>query len=128
VSAPRRPTGRAGLGWSGEALAARHLERAGYAIVDRRWRCAAGEIDLVARDGDTLVIVEVRTRRGDQRGAAVESITPAKAARLARLMALYLAAHPDLGEPACRIDVVAIQLDGAGRLQAIEHVISAVEG
>lgn len=128
MSAPRRPAGRAGLGWTGEALAARRLEQAGYTIVDRRWRCRQGEIDLVARDGATLVFIEVRTRRGDERGAAVESITPVKAARLIRLADLYLAAHPDLGEPDRRIDVVAVQLDATGRLLEIDHIIAAVEG
>jgi putative endonuclease len=116
------------LGHTGERVAARHLHHAGYDIIDRRWRCTAGEIDLIVRDGTTLVFVEVRTRRGDDRGAAIESITPAKAARLARLAELYLVAHPDLGQPDWRIDLVAVQLDRSGRLLAIDHLVSAVEG
>jgi putative endonuclease len=120
--------GRAGLGLAGEDLAARRLQRAGYAILARRWRCPAGELDIVARDGDCLVFVEVRARRGLARGAAVESITPAKAARLAQLAELYLAAHPDLGQPDWRIDLVAVQLDATGRLLGVEHLVSAVEG
>jgi putative endonuclease len=127
VSASERPPGRAGLGWTGERLAAEALTGAGYTVIDQRWRCSTGEIDLVVRDGATLVIVEVRTRRGDQRGAAVESITTAKAARLVRLATLYLQAHPELGEPDWRIDVVAVQLDGQGRRLAIDHIISAIE-
>lgn len=117
-----------GLGRTGEALAERRLRQAGYTILDRRWRRPEGEIDLVARDGTTLVFVEVRARRGAGRGLAIESITPAKAARLARLAELYLVARPDLGEPDWRIDLVAVQLDAAGRLLAVEHIISAVEG
>jgi putative endonuclease len=128
VSRPTRPDGRAGLGLAGEELAARHLTRAGHAIVERRWRCSAGEIDLVVRDGATLAFVEVRTRRGDGRGAAVESITSAKAARLVRLAELYLQDHPALAGLDWRIDLVAVQLDAAGRLLAVEHIVSAVEG
>jgi putative endonuclease len=128
VSRPRRPDGRVGLGLAGEGLAARHLERLGYRLLARRWRCPTGEIDLVMADGPTLVFVEVRTRRGEAHGAAVESITRAKAARLIRLAAHYLAAHPALGQPDWRIDLVAIQLDATGRLQTIEHLISAIEG
>ena len=128
MSRPGRRDGRTGLGLTGEELAARHLQRAGYTIVARRWRCPEGEIDIVARDGETLVVVEVRTRRGQERGAAVESITPAKAARLANLAVLYLAAHPDLGQPDWRIDLVAVQLDATGRLLGIEQIVSAVEG
>jgi putative endonuclease len=127
MSRPSRRSARAGLGLTGEEIAARYLSRAGYTIVDRRWRCATGEIDLVARDGSLLVFVEVRTRRGDARGAAVESITPIKASRLADLAALYLAAHPELGQPDWRIDLVAVQLDSTGRLIGVEHIISAVE-
>jgi putative endonuclease len=127
MSGAPRPAGRAGLGLAGEALAARRLERAGYTIIARRWRCAAGEIDLIARAGATLAFVEVRTRRGAARGAAVESITPAKAARLARLAESYLQEHPELAQLDWRIDLVAVQLDPAGRLLAVEHVVSAVE-
>jgi putative endonuclease len=125
---PARPRGRAGLGLTGEELAARHLEGAGYTIIGRRWRRAEGEIDLIARHAGGLVFVEVRTRRGTARGAAIESIPPAKAARLVQLAGLYLAAHPSLGEPDWRIDVVAVQMDGSGRLLAVEHIVSAVEG
>lgn len=123
-----RRDGRVRLGLVGEELAARHLSRAGCVLLDRRWRCAEGEIDLIVREGATVVFVEVRTRRGEERGAAIESITPTKAARLAKLAALYLVAHPGLGDPDWRIDLVAVQLDGTGRLQAVEHVVSAVEG
>jgi putative endonuclease len=128
VSRADRPDGRAGLGLAGEELAARHLTRAGCAIVERRWRCAAGEIDLIARDGATLAFVEVRTRRGESRGAAVESITPAKAARLIRLAQLYLQDHPAVSDLDWRIDLVAVQMDASGRLLAVEHIVSAVEG
>lgn len=127
MSGAPRPAGRARLGLAGEALAARRLERAGYTIIARRWRCAAGEIDLIARDGATLAFVEVRTRRGAARGAAVESITPAKAARLTQLAEGYLQEHPELAQLDWRIDLVAVQLDPAGRLLAVEHIVSAVE-
>ncbi len=70
-SAPRQRLGR----W-GEGVAATHLEAHGYTILARNWRCAAGEIDLVARDGETLVFVEVKTRRGRAYGAPEEALTP----------------------------------------------------
>lgn len=128
MSTPDRRDGRTGLGLAGEELAARHLQQAGCTIVARRWRCPAGELDLIARDGATLVFVEVRTRRGLARGAAVESIGPAKAARLAKLATLYLADHSDLGQPDWRIDLVAVQMDAAGRLLTVDHIVSAIEG
>ena len=96
-----------GTGQSGELLAARHLERAGLTIVERNFRTRYGEIDLVARDGDCLVFVEVRVRRTPGFGGAAESITVAKQDRLRRAAALYLARLQD--EPACRFDAVLIE-------------------
>lgn len=96
-----------GAGLSGELLAARHLERAGLAIVERNFRTRFGEIDLVARDGDCLVFVEVRVRRTPGFGGAAESITAAKQDKLRRAAAIYLAGL--LEEPACRFDAVLIE-------------------
>ncbi|RIK47231.1 MAG: hypothetical protein DCC57_14710, partial [Chloroflexi bacterium] len=109
----------------------------GLTILARNWRCATGEIDLVAQDHapdysqggavvSWLVIVEVRTRRGQAYGSALASVTPAKQARLAAVGAAYVQAMGWRGP--WRIDVVAIQMDGAGRLQAIEHIRHAVTG
>ncbi|HYF62898.1 MAG TPA: YraN family protein [Herpetosiphonaceae bacterium] len=120
---------RRALGAWGEDLAARRLEAGGYAIVARGWRCRLGEIDLIATQGAALVFVEVRTRRGAARGSAEESITPAKARRLALLADCYLAERERAGQPwpgPYRIDVIAITLDRAGTVQTFNHIESAI--
>ncbi len=121
-------TERAALGAFGERLAAGHLRRAGYAIVAtnvpvRPW----GEIDIVAQQEDTVVLVEVRTRRGDHFGGAAWSITPTKQRRMLRAATAYLTSLGD-NAPAARIDVVLVNLDARGRLMGIEHIENAVEG
>lgn len=132
MSDPRR-----GLGRRGEAIAAQMLEAAGMNIVARNWRCAGGEIDLVAQEiapdysqggqaAPWLVIVEVRTRRGLAFGSALASVTPRKQARLAAVGAAYVQAVA--WEGPWRIDVVAIQMDATGRIQTIEHIRHAVNG
>jgi putative endonuclease len=114
------------LGRSGERLAAEYLQRHGHRLLARNVRLPEGEIDLVTLDGATLVLVEVKLRRGAVRGAAREALTAAKRRRLAALAAAYAAAHPEL--PAdLRIDLVAVQLAPDGALAAVEHVVSAVE-
>lgn len=100
---------RQALGKSGEDLACRELRRRGYAILARRYRTRAGEIDIVARDGDTLVFVEVKARVSLQFGHPAEAVTAAKQRRLALMATDYLARHSGL-ESACRFDVVAITL------------------
>jgi putative endonuclease len=82
----------------------------------------------VARQGDTLVFVEVRTRRGTTRGTPEESITPAKQARLVTLAHTYLSDHA-LGEAQpWRIDVIAVEVDSGGRISRLEHLPHAIEG
>lgn len=117
---------RRGLGRRGEDLAARHLTDLGYKIVARNWRCDAGELDLVALDGDSLVCVEVRTRRGRVLGTPEESITPVKQERLLTLAQAFLEAQTWTGD--CRIDVVAIEMDRRGRLLRVSHYENAVTG
>lgn len=117
---------RRGLGRRGEDLAALHLTARGYQIVARNWRCGVGELDLVARDGDCLAFVEVRTRRGRALGTPEESVTPAKQARLIDLALAYVQAHDWPGD--WRIDVVAVEMDGRGRLLRVDHYENAVTG
>ena len=89
-------TARQGLGRYGEDVAARRLVEAGMVVLDRNWRCAEGEIDLVLRDGDVLVVCEVKTRSGVGYGSPHEAVTPAKLERLGRLGERYAAGtlHP----------------------------------
>lgn len=119
-------TARQRLGRTGERLAADELTRRGLTVVDRNWRCQAGEIDLIVRDGECLAIVEVRTRRGQECGTPEESITSVKRERLIALAQAYVAAVNWQGP--WRIDVVAVEMDGTGRLLRVTHLPSAVEG
>ena len=117
---------RQGVGRRGEQLAARQLEAKGFQIVARNWRCDSGELDLVARDGDCLVMVEVRARRGRSMGSPEESITAAKQARLALLGQAYVQENDWSGN--WRIDVVAIEMDKRGRVLRMAHYENAVTG
>ena len=98
---------RQALGKSGEDLAALELERRGYAILARRYRTHRGEIDIVARDGETIVFIEVKARLSAEFGRAAEAVTWRKQRRLVRMAAEYLARYRLANHP-CRFDVVAI--------------------
>ena len=117
---------RRGLGNAGEEIAARELTRRGYAIRERNWRCLEGELDLVAEHGQTLVFVEVRTRRGDSFGTPEESITPAKRAHLIASALAYLQAHSL--DCDWRIDLVAIEMSSRGELLRVDVIENAIEG
>ncbi len=95
------------LGRRGEDAAAAYLERVGLVVVHRNWRCTSGEADLVALDGETVVIVEVKTRRSTAAGTPEEAVSPTKQRRLARIARHYLA-EAGLSECEVRFDVVAI--------------------
>jgi len=114
---------RLAVGRYGERLAAEHLQAAGMVVLDRNWRCRWGELDLVARDGDVLVGVEVRTRRSLAAGTPLESVTPRKVARLRRLLGLWRQEHP-VRPAGLRLDVVAVVLPrrGAARVQHLRGV------
>src|SRR3954453_20871942 len=88
------PSGRLnGLGRYGERVAARHLTDQGMVLLDRNWRCDAGEIDLVLRDGDVLVVREVKTRSSDACGSPHEAVGRVKLQRLQRLALLWADEH-----------------------------------
>lgn len=106
---------RRAVGLAGEAAAASFLEGLGYRIVEHGWRCRAGEIDLVAEDGDVLVFVEVKARGGEGFGTPAESVTPSKRRRLARLAAWFLAER-NAHERRCRFDVVEVRGDDVHHL------------
>jgi putative endonuclease len=118
---------RRDTGILGEKLACQFLVKKGYDIIETNYRCAEGEIDIIARQEDTLVFVEVRTKRSKEFGLPEESITAVKKERLRALAERYGQEHENL-PGLWRIDVVAIQLDkkdGSRRIQLIEN---AVEG
>src|SRR5882672_7266999 len=104
---------RIALGKTGEDLACRELERRGYAVVARGYRRRGGELDIVARDGQTLVFVEVKARHGCAFGDAAEAVTWLKRRRIQQLALDYVMRH-HLADCPCRFDVVSIQFD-AGR-------------
>jgi putative endonuclease len=111
---------RQALGRYGEDLAAAWLHEAGMAVLARNWRCRTGEIDIVARDGDVLVVCEVKTRRGLGFGSPLEAVTTVKAHRLARLAVEYRRAESLVPCPV-RIDVVGV-LIGPDGCVSVEHV------
>ncbi|PRY18598.1 putative endonuclease [Kineococcus rhizosphaerae] len=96
------------VGRYGERVAARRLTEAGMTVVERNWRSRRGEIDILARDGDVLVVCEVKTRRSTRAGTAAEAVTPDKLRRLQDLTEEWLAAHPDVRYAGVRFDVVAV--------------------
>lgn len=106
------PSPRSRIGASAEVAAAAELGRRGYRIVGSNYRCRHGEIDLLAKDGDCLVFVEVRCKRTDTFGSPAESITLAKQRRLITTAQHYIEEH-NLNEVACRFDVVEVhEVDG----------------
>lgn len=111
---------RARTGREGERLARELMERGGAQILDANWRCSLGELDLVAREADELVFVEVKTRTSTAFGHPAEAVTPRKAARLRRLAAAWLQAH-DVHAPGMRVDVIAVLLQ-PGQPVLVEHL------
>ena len=108
------------LGRLGEQLAAEYLQQAGIRILDRNWRCAEGELDIVAAERRVLVACEVKTRSGLGFGSPLEAISRRKQARLRRLAISWIQAHGVLFDEV-RIDVVGLVRDRAGHF-TIEHV------
>ena len=98
------------FGKSGEDLACRELERRGYAIIARRYRRQGGELDIIARDGETLVFVEVKSRRDHAFGHGADAVNWMKRRRMVRVALDYMA-RGRLTNCACRFDVVSIHFD-----------------
>jgi putative endonuclease len=107
------------LGKTGEELACAELRRRGYAILARRFRTRGGELDIVARDGATLVFVEVKARRSERFGTAAEAVTSRKRARLARMADEFLCRTRLVSVP-CRFDVVAVTVPDGGASPRVE--------
>lgn len=116
---------RKGLGDMGERLAAQALQEAGLEILARNWRCPVGEIDIVASEGEIVVVVEVKTRRGRQAGTPEQAVDAAKQARLCQLAQTYI--EYTGWEGLVRIDVVGVELDASGMLLRVSHWREAVD-
>ena len=116
---------RQSLGKLGENLACAALAERGYAIIATRYRTRVGEIDIVARDGDTTVFVEVKSRAGDEFGGAAAAVTPWKQRKVALMALDYLTRHR-LEDTACRFDVVTVEVVD-GKPPAIEIYPNAFE-
>jgi putative endonuclease len=108
------------LGQQGEQVAAQFLIEAGLTVLGRNWRCADGEIDIIALDGRTLVICEVKTRSDVRFGTPLEAVTRAKARRLRRLAVAWVRAH-GLVFDQIRIDVIGVLRGTPGEF-SVEHV------
>jgi putative endonuclease len=113
---PRRPVDpRRRLGNAGEDAVAAWYETAGYRVVDRNWRCRAGELDIVVTRSDTLVFCEVKTRASTRFGVPVEAVTAAKQRRLRMLAARWLSEH-NTRRRTLRFDVASVMRDTDGEL------------
>jgi putative endonuclease len=127
VRVKRKLAARQGLGRTGERMAGEALERRGYCILERNFRCSYGEIDLVAEHEGELVFVEVKTRRGTTFGRPEEAVTFRKQQKILEVAAYYLDVH-DCSQRAWRIDVVAVQFDQTGKFEEIRIYQHAVTG
>lgn len=115
---------RQSLGQAGEDAACSALRHRGYEILARRYRTRMGELDIVARDGSTVVFVEVKTRSSSGCGSPVDAVTPRKKAQVRRMAVDYLWRAGLLDEP-CRFDVVAVRVDAAAHSVDVEVVTDA---
>ncbi|GAA0457949.1 UPF0102 protein [Paractinoplanes deccanensis] len=116
-------TQRRALGSYGERVAAQHLQDLGLELLTRNWRCADGELDLVLRDGDDIVICEVKTRRSGRFGSPAEAITPHKRRKLRHLAARWLD-EARVGAREVRFDVIEVLPQPRGATQVV-HIRAA---
>ena len=119
--ATKKYVSRHDIGRMGEDHAEEYLRSAGWDVVHRNWRCSEGEIDIIAKDGDTLVVVEVKTRRSHVFGPPQLAVTSRKMARLRTLAGVYLGAQEERFRH-IRIDVIAITMP-PGAPAHIEHLV-----
>jgi putative endonuclease len=120
VAVPSTQQQRSALGRYGEDIATRHLVESGMVVLARNWRCPHGEIDVVARDGRTLVVCEVKTRRGLDYGTPLEAVTARKMVRLRQLATEWLD-EAGFDPPDVRIDVVSVLVRTQGAA-VVEHL------
>jgi len=108
------------LGRYGEDVASRHLEADGFVVIERNWRCDLGELDIVARDGDVLVVCEVKTRRSASHGTPFEAVTQRKLHRIERLGLRWMRER-GVRPASMRVDVVSVLRPTSGPT-IVEHV------
>lgn len=118
--------GKDELGRIGERHARLMLEGRGYQLVATNWRCRAGELDLVMLDDETLVFVEVKTRRGDRAGRADDSVTGSKASKLLAAAEWFVAEYPEHQSRIWRVDLVAITLHPVSGAVSSNHYVNAI--
>lgn len=117
-----------GVGKHGEELAVRHLADAGYRIIERNYRCLLGEIDVVAKDGETLVFVEVKSRRGGGFGDPQEAVDSRKQEKISKIAQYYLK-EKRLQNVRARFDVVAVRImPGGSRIKVIQNAFELAYG
>ena len=110
----------------GEKIAGDFLRKRGYHILETNYRCPEGEIDIIARDKDCLVFVEVRSKTSTEFGSPEESITRGKIQRLVTATARYRQSHQNLPS-SYRIDIVAIEMDRTGKPSRVDLIKNAVD-
>lgn len=113
------------FGRQGEEIARSFLEGLGYAFVGRNWHCRAGEIDLIMRDGDEIVFVEVKARHGERAGRAEDAVTRGKSRKMLAAGEWYIMKHPEYHNLFWRCDLVAITVS-AHRRPDIAHFVNAI--
>lgn len=117
---------RRALAATGESFAAAHLQRLGYTIVARNHRTRYGELDIVAADHETLVFVEVKTRRATRTADPWAGLHERKRAQVRRMAVAYLSEATDRpSRPGIRFDAIGVLIDGSGRLQRLDHLEGA---
>ena len=112
---------RLALGRFGEDLAFKKIKRLGYKKIIRNYRCSVGEVDLVANDGDTLVFIEIKTRKGKSTGYAKEAVNARKKKQLSKVALFYMKSN-DCLEAKARFDVIAINIkDGKPQIEVVKN-------
>lgn len=109
------------IGQRGEDAAARFLDRRGYEIIERNWTCTAGEADIIARDGETVVFVEVKTRTNCDKGLPAEAVDEAKRTRYERIAAQFLSGY-DVVDVPVRFDIISLVVVAPDRAMIRHHI------
>lgn len=116
---------RTASGRAAEDAAAAHLKGMGVSVIERNWRCKTGELDLIAKEGDVLVFVEVRSRTAPSRyGTAVEAVTPRKCRQVRETAGVYMKMAGAYGSPV-RFDVIAVTFAADGSVAELRHIPGA---